>query len=150
MPNAATGAGIEGAVGIPIVRQRINIIAAGQSFHDRLPTLSNTTASVLHDLTRQVNTWTNEQGNLSQGSLQAMDNLYRELGGQVLGIIPDAVESRSNADREDGLVRLLIDLRAQARAKKDWATGDQIRNQLKELGIVLEDRVDGTIWKVAE
>ena len=106
--------------------------------------------AVLHDLTRQVNTWVNEQGNLSQGSLQTIDNLYRELGGQVLGIIPDAVESSGNADREDGLVRLLIDLRAQARAKKDWATGDQIRNQLKALGIVLEDRVDGTIWKSAE
>ena len=72
------------------------------------------------------------------------------VSGQKLGIIPDSVESSSNADREDGLVRLLIDLRAQARAKKDWATGDQIRNQLKELGIVLEDRVDGTIWKAAE
>lgn len=106
--------------------------------------------AVLHDMTRQVNTWVNEQGNLSQGSLQAIDDLYRELGGQVLGIIPDAVESRSNADREDGLVRLLIDLRAQARAKKDWATGDQIRNQLKALGIILEDRADGTIWKIAE
>ncbi|MCL4870466.1 MAG: cysteine--tRNA ligase [Anaerolineae bacterium] len=106
--------------------------------------------AVLHDMTRQVNTWVNEQGNLTQGSLQAIDDLYRELGGQVLGIVPESVESSSSADREDGLVRLLIDLRSQARAKKEWATADQIRNQLKELGIVLEDRADGTIWKLAE
>ena len=36
----------------------------------------------------------------------------------------------------------------EARAKKDWATGDTIRNRLKELGVVLEDRADGTIWKL--
>ena len=45
-------------------------------------------------------------------------------------------------------MQLLIALRAQARQSKDWATADQIRVQLKELGIVLEDRADGTIWKV--
>jgi cysteinyl-tRNA synthetase len=65
----------------------------------------------------------------------------------VLGIIPDQAESIANADREEGLIRLLIDLRAQARENKDWATADAIRDQLKELGIALEDRADSTIWK---
>jgi len=104
--------------------------------------------AVLQDLTRQVNALINEQGAQTRGTLTAVDQLYRELGGEVLGIIPDQAETGANAEREDGLVRLLIQLRAEARAKKEWATADTIRNQLKELGIVLEDRVDGTIWKV--
>lgn len=103
--------------------------------------------AVLQDLTRQVNALINEQGQQNKGTLTAIDQLYRELGGEVLGIIPDQAETRTNLERENGLVRLLVNLRAEARAHKDWAASDRIRDQLKELGVVLEDRVDGTIWK---
>jgi cysteinyl-tRNA synthetase len=104
--------------------------------------------AVLQDLTRQVNTLLNEKGPLNSGTLTAIDNLYRELGGSVLGIIPEQAEASADAEREEGLIRLLIDLRTQARARKDWAASDQIRDQLKELGVILEDRADGTIWKL--
>jgi len=104
--------------------------------------------AVLQDLTRQVNTLINEKGPHTQGTLTAIDALYRELGGGVLGIVPNQAEINANAEREDGLIRLLLNLRTQARAQKDWATSDQIRDQLKDLGVVLEDRADGTIWKL--
>ena len=43
-------------------------------------------------------------------------------------------EGRRNAEREDGLIRLLIELRAQARANKDWATADQDPRPVKGPG----------------
>ena len=46
----------------------------------------------------------------------------------------------------DGLMRLLIELRADARAAKDFATGDAIRDGLAGAGITLEDRAGGTEW----
>jgi cysteinyl-tRNA synthetase len=46
----------------------------------------------------------------------------------------------------DGIMQLLIQLRADARSAKDFATGDMIRNKLAELGITLEDRAGGTEW----
>ncbi len=104
--------------------------------------------AVLQEYTRQVNTLLNESGPHTEGSLAALDALYSELGGDVLGIVPDAVVGGGDAERENGLVQLLIALRAQARANKDWATSDQIRDELKALGVILEDRADGTIWKV--
>ena len=124
--------------------------AARAAFIERLDDDFNTPAglAVLQDLTRQVNTLLNEGGPQTQGTLAAIDALFRELGGEVLGIVPEREEGTADAGREDGLVRLLIDLRAEARAKKDWATGDTIRDRLKELGVVLEDRADGTIWKL--
>lgn len=104
--------------------------------------------AVLQDLTRQVNSLLNEQEQQTKETLTAVDQLYRELGGQVLGIVPDQAETTANAAREDGLIRLLIQLRAEARLKKDWRTADAVREQLKALGIILEDRADGTIWKL--
>lgn len=120
-----------------------------QAFIDKMDDDFNAPAAlgVLQEMTRQVNTWLNEQGPHSKGTLNAIDALYRELGGEVLGIVPDQVQAGANAEREDGLIRLLIELRAQARANKDWKTSDVVRDQLKALGVVLEDRADGTIWK---
>jgi cysteinyl-tRNA synthetase len=102
---------------------------------------------VLQELTREVNALINEGGPQTRETLAAIDGLYRELGGDVLGIVPDEEEQRTYLEREEGLVRLLVDLRAEARAKKDWATADTIRQRLGEIGVILEDRADGTIWK---
>jgi cysteinyl-tRNA synthetase len=44
-----------------------------------------------------------------------------------------------------GVINVLIALRKEARAKKDWATSDKIRNQLAETGIQLKDEKDGEI-----
>lgn len=47
----------------------------------------------------------------------------------------------------DDLMNLLIDLRKQARADKNYAMADQVRNQLNEIGVILEDTKQGTTWK---
>ena len=47
------------------------------------------------------------------------------------------------------LMELLISLRAEARTKKDFATSDKIRDSLAALRVVLEDRKDGTLWRVS-
>ena len=44
-------------------------------------------------------------------------------------------------------MQLLIDLRKQARQEKNYAMADQIRNQLNEIGVILEDTKQGTTWK---
>jgi cysteinyl-tRNA synthetase len=105
--------------------------------------------AVLQALTTEVNTLLNSGEAVGKATLEGIDSLYSELGGRILGLIPasEAVNSGS-PQREDGLIRLLIDLRKQARADKQFARADQIRNQLNELGIVLEDRPEGTVYKV--
>jgi cysteinyl-tRNA synthetase len=126
------------------------LAAAREQFIEKMSDDFNAPAAlaVLQEVTRQVNTLLNESGPQTKGTLEAIDTLYRELGGQVLGIVPESAEGSGSVERENGLVQMLIELRAQARANKDWSTSDYIRNQLKELGITLEDRPDGTIWKL--
>ena len=43
---------------------------------------------------------------------------------------------------------LLLDVRAKAKANKDWATSDQIRDRLAELGFAVKDTKDGATWKL--
>jgi cysteinyl-tRNA synthetase len=76
--------------------------------------------------------------------------VLRELSN-VLGIFRSAPTRRGGAGEGvvPKLMQLLIDLRAEARAKKDFATGDKIRNTLAEAGITLEDRKGGgTEWRM--
>jgi cysteinyl-tRNA synthetase len=48
-----------------------------------------------------------------------------------------------------GVMQLLIDIRKEAKSKKDYATSDKIRNQLTALGIALKDEKDGSVsWAV--
>jgi len=59
-------------------------------------------------------------------------------------------ESAATDDKLKGVMQVLIDLRKEARAKKDWATSDKIRNQLAEIGIQLKDEKNGTInWSLS-
>ena len=46
----------------------------------------------------------------------------------------------------DGVMQLLIDIRANARKEKDFATGDAVRDRLAAIGVTLEDRAGGTEW----
>ena len=71
--------------------------------------------------------------------VQAQLTLYIE---QVLGI---KVESGVNKKQLNGVIHLLIEIRKEAKAKKDFATSDKIRNQLLEMGIQIKDEKDGEV-----
>jgi cysteinyl-tRNA synthetase len=104
--------------------------------------------AVLFDLNKEVNTLLNSGEPVSRGTLEAIDGLYRELGGDVLGIIPDQLPEEAGAGLEDALVQILVDLRQELRQAKDWAKADAIRDRLAEVGIALEDGPEGTRWRL--
>jgi cysteinyl-tRNA synthetase len=69
---------------------------------------------------------------------------------QILGLFREAPPAKSGGNDQvvNGLMQLLIDLRAEARKAKNFAGADQIRKRLGELGITLEDRPGGTGWRL--
>ncbi len=105
--------------------------------------------ATLFDLNKAVNTLLNSGRPIGGGTLGAIDDVYRELGGGILGLIPDQLPQQAGAGLDDTLMQILIDLRAQARQNKDWATADIIRDRLLEAGVALEDRPEGTVWRLA-
>jgi cysteinyl-tRNA synthetase len=104
--------------------------------------------AVLFDFNREVNSLLNQGQPPSAGTLKAIDDLYRELADGILGIVSDSLEAQPSAGLEGELISLIADLRAEARTRKDWKTADLIRDRLGEIGVVLEDRPEGTTWRL--
>ena len=77
--------------------------------------------------------------------------VFREMGG-VMGLFrqpPARKQPGGNNELVGKLMGLFIELRAESRKKKDFATADQIRKRLAEIGVTLEDRPGGTEWTVS-
>ncbi len=62
---------------------------------------------------------------------------------KVLGVIGEVEKGQELSDEAQQLIRK----REEARKAKDWKTADQIREQLKAMGIVIEDTAQGVKWK---
>ena len=97
--------------------------------------------SVLFDLVRDINTYITSPH--SKASLEAAAKLFDEITG-VLGILYN--RKKESLDDE---VEAMIAARQQARKEKNWAEADRIRDELKAMGIVLEDTPQGVKWKKA-
>ena len=65
----------------------------------------------------------------------------------ILGLVDDN-QTSNNTDKLDGTVDLLIKMRAEAKANRDFSTADQIRDNLKALGIQLKDSREGTTYSI--
>ena len=90
-------------------------------------------------------------GNSSAEDKKVIAKTAGEIRGalSILGCDPkDAVfaSSKSNDSAMDGLIKLALDQREAARLRKDFATADQIRDQIAALGITVEDTANGPRW----
>ncbi|MGM9972636.1 MAG: cysteine--tRNA ligase [Clostridiaceae bacterium] len=96
--------------------------------------------SVIFDLVKDINT--NITADASKELIETAVKLIRQLG-EPLGIL----QENEKADLEEE-IEALIERRQQARKDKNWALADEIRDDLKARGIILEDTPQGVRWKL--
>jgi cysteinyl-tRNA synthetase len=116
-----------------------------QGFIEAMDDDFNTAAALgqLFDLVRGINQA--RDANLNQSSLTQAQDLLRELAEDVFGL---RLERAQTEDAQAApFIDLLIKLRSQLRDEQLWALSDQLRDQLAELGVLLEDSKDGTVWR---
>ncbi|KDA53233.1 cysteinyl-tRNA synthetase [Thermoanaerobaculum aquaticum] len=96
--------------------------------------------AALHTFLTKVNQAL-DAGGLSAEAMSATKAALRLANG-VLGVFPEVTTEETDAE-----VEALIQKRAEARARRDFATADAIRKQLADRGIILEDTPSGTLWR---
>lgn len=99
----------------------------------------------LFDAVRIVNSVQDSHMTINQQEIERLKTLFQIFVFDVLGLFSE--ESSAENDVLEGLMQTIIQLRQEARARKDYATSDVIRDQLGALGIVLKDGKDGTSWE---
>lgn len=77
--------------------------------------------------------------------LAPASKVFNELTG-VLGLKLDEQSVAQNDSSADAFIDLLVQLRADLRAEKNWAMSDKVRDGLKSLGVIIEDSKEGSSW----
>lgn len=94
-----------------------------------------------------INLLIEKKASLNQPDLDQLRNLFSKYLFTILGL-----QTESSAKEDDSLtpalIELLLNMRQEAKANKDFSKADQIRNQLSDLGITIKDSKEGPSWEI--
>ena len=104
--------------------------------------------SHLFDACRVVNQLIDKKQTITPDALAKLKEVFHTFSFDILGL---KTETDGNAAREESFgkaIDLLLEVRAKAKAAKDWSTSDQIRDELSAYGFEVKDTKDGATWKL--
>jgi cysteinyl-tRNA synthetase len=100
----------------------------------------------LFDGLRIINLVHDGKETLSESDLEQLKRTYHNFVFDILGLKDE--KNQNQMELVTGLVNHILEIRQQAKANKDFATSDKIRNMLVELGIEVKDRKEGVEWNL--
>lgn len=122
-----------------------------QNFFEAMDDDFNTALAIanMFDLSKEINIYYNEVTSGKVACSKVAVDTALDVFSEMADIIGILEEDDNSADDGlvDNLMNLIIDIRQNARKNKDWATADKIRDELKNIGITLEDSPTGVRWK---
>lgn len=129
-----------------------NLIRSEKKFFDAMNDDFNTPVAIsaLFETSSNVNNYLKNSNKPNTVLLSRAFNFFLNTG-EIFGLFTKFKVKREEKEEYDlleKLVTLVVDIRNEARRRKDWETADKIREKLKKLGIFLEDTKDKTIWKI--
>jgi cysteinyl-tRNA synthetase len=134
---------------VPGADSSINVGDLVKSCHHAMADDMNTPLLIAHlfDGVKWINGLLEGKHTISRTDLDAMKSLYQIHVFEILGLAgsekPEAEEGLL-----DGLVDLILQLRNEARSRKDFEAADRIRDGLSSMGITVKDRKDGADWEI--
>ena len=108
----------------------------------------NTPIALSHifEAVRIINSAKDKSLKLSANDISALMQIFEDIVFGVLGLRDEEAASDKTEKTVGTLVEMVLEQRKAAKAAKDWATSDRIRDELKAAGILLKDTKDGTEW----
>ena len=157
----AAAAGIQAAPALPygefvtanvpaeVAATNAEVKALIENVYEALCDDLNTPIALSHifDAVRIINTVKDKKLTLDAADYKALVDLFDNVVYGVLGLRDEEASEGGKAIKTiDGLMQMVLEQRKAAKAAKDWATSDKIRDDLKALGIQIKDGKDGTEW----
>jgi cysteinyl-tRNA synthetase len=103
--------------------------------------------SYLFEGVKYINSVSDGTEKLTAADLELLKKLFNMFVFEILGLT-DETAGKGNGKLTNDLIGMIINLRQDAKANKDWKTSDTIRAELKKAGIVLNDTKDGVSWEM--
>ena len=104
--------------------------------------------SALFDYVKIFNSLADGSHTVTTEDLTALKQTVKYWVEDVLGLKDEKAATSSGKDMVTPLVEMLLNMRLEAKAAKNWALSDQIRDQLTAIGIRVKDRKDGFDWEI--
>ena len=103
----------------------------------------------LFDGVKYINSIADGKDTIDAASLELLRAVYQNFVYNILGLTTALGAQSGNMEVVSGLVEFMLNLRKEAKANKDFATSDRIRDELTRIGITVRDRKDGYDWEIA-
>ena len=131
-----------------ITASNAEVRALSECFYEAICDDLNTPIALSHifDAVRIINTVKDKKLTLDSSDYQTLVDIFDNIVSGVLGLRDEESEGGKEIQTIDGLVNMVLEQRKAAKAAKDWAASDRIRDDLKALGIQIKDTKDGTEW----
>jgi cysteinyl-tRNA synthetase len=100
----------------------------------------------LFDGVKMINSIKDNRESITQTDLELLRKTFHDFVFDVLGLKTEEYAQGTDDKTVDGLMQLILDIRGQAKANKDWGTADKIRDNLKDLNIEVKDTKEGATW----
>ena len=105
--------------------------------------------SHLFEACRIINILLDHKATINEADLKELSETMHLFAFDILGLREEKGNSSDEREEAFGKVMdMILDLRAKARANKDWATCDEIRDALKNAGFEVKDTKDGCVWRL--
>ena len=104
--------------------------------------------SHLFDACRTINSIVDHKATITPEGLEQLTRVFRTFVLDILGLKEEAGSGTAREEAFGAVVDMLLEQRAKAKANKDWATSDLIRDRLAALGFEVKDTKDGFSWKL--
>lgn len=133
---------------VPSKSSSVSVEAYRQKCYDAMNDDLNTPIVISHlfDMAKLINTVNDKKATLTQADIDELKAVMDIFVFEIMGLCDGA--GNDNAALIDGLMKVILDVRAAAKANKDWTTSDKLRDTLAALGVTVKDGKDGATYEL--
>jgi cysteinyl-tRNA synthetase len=103
--------------------------------------------SHLFEAVKNINSVNEGTEKVNQNDLKELKDLFSAFVFDILGL-KDDTSGKQDDNLTGDLIRMILNMRQEAKDRKDWRLSDKIRNDLNKLGIIIKDKKDGADWEL--